>query len=160
MTSFIENNIINHGYQSRYRKQHSTLTILLKLWNDIKKSYEKWGGYNFNIRKLFWSFWSVWLYLLVVKFTNVTLLHFFKNEHFVIYMVHCMKSVRIWSSSGPYSIQSECGKIRTRITPDTDTFYAVVKNLFCKLIQTFLLFYINYLEHRRYQCLDPFYCFI
>ena len=71
-----------------------------------------------------------------------------------------MKSVRIRSSSGPYSIQSECGKRRTRITTDTDTFYAVVKKLFCKLIQAFLLFYINYLEHRKHLCLDPFYCFI
>ena len=51
-----------------------------------------------------------------------------------------MKSVRIQSYSGPYfptfgldmkryfvflCIQSECGKIRTRITPNTDTFDAV-----------------------------------
>ena len=44
-----------------------------------------------------------------------------------------MKSARIWSYSGPYfpefrlnmSIQSECGKIWTRATPNTDTFYAV-----------------------------------
>ena len=53
---------------------------------------------------------------------------------------HCVKSVRIRSYSGPYfpafglnterysaslRIQSECGKIWTRITPNTDTFYAV-----------------------------------
>ena len=53
---------------------------------------------------------------------------------------HCVKSVRIRSYSGPYfpafgpntkiygvplRIQSEYGKIRTRITPNTDTFYAV-----------------------------------
>ena len=51
-----------------------------------------------------------------------------------------MKSVRIRSYSGPHfpvfglnterysvslRIQSECGKMRTRITPNTDTFYAV-----------------------------------
>ena len=50
-----------------------------------------------------------------------------------------VKSVRIWSYSGPYfpafglnterysislRIQSECEKIRTRITPNTDTFRA------------------------------------
>ena len=55
--------------------------------------------------------------------------------------VHCVKSVRIRSYSGPYfsgfrlnterySIsfcnQFECGKIRTRINPNTDTFYAVL----------------------------------
>ena len=53
---------------------------------------------------------------------------------------HCFKSVPIRSSSGLYfpafglnterysvslRIQFECGEIRTRITPNTDTFYAV-----------------------------------
>ena len=51
---------------------------------------------------------------------------------------HCLKSVRIWSYSGrrfpifglntesygvSFRIQSECGKMGTRITPNTDTFY-------------------------------------
>ena len=52
---------------------------------------------------------------------------------------HCVKGVRIRSYSGPYfpafelntpypvslRIQSECGKIWTRITQNTDTFHAV-----------------------------------
>ena len=53
---------------------------------------------------------------------------------------HGVKGVRIQSYSGPHfplfglnkerygvslRIQSECGKMRTRITPNTDTFYAV-----------------------------------
>ena len=53
---------------------------------------------------------------------------------------HCVKSVCIGIYSGPYfpafglntdrysvsrRIQSECGKIRTRINPNMDTFYAV-----------------------------------
>ena len=53
---------------------------------------------------------------------------------------HCVKGVRIWSFSGSYfpefglnterysvflCIQSECGKMRTRKTPNTDTFHAV-----------------------------------
>ena len=53
---------------------------------------------------------------------------------------HCVKSVRIRSYSGPHfpafklnmerhgvslHIWSECGKIRTRITPNTDTSHAV-----------------------------------
>ena len=57
--------------------------------------------------------------------------------------LHCVKSVRIRSYSGPYfpafglnterygeslRIQSECGKIRTRITPNTDTLYAVFES--------------------------------
>ena len=55
---------------------------------------------------------------------------------------HCVKSVRIRSYSGPYfpafglnterysvslRTQSECGKIWTRITPNADTFYAVMR---------------------------------
>ena len=53
---------------------------------------------------------------------------------------HCVKSARIWSSSGPYPqhldqiwrdteypprIQPKCRKIRTRRTPNTDTFHTV-----------------------------------
>ena len=53
---------------------------------------------------------------------------------------HCVRNVRTRSYSGPHfpafelntercsvslRIQLECGKIRTRITPDTDTFHAV-----------------------------------
>ena len=56
---------------------------------------------------------------------------------------HCVKGARIRSYSRPYfpafrldverysvslRIQSECGKIQTRITPDTDTFQAVTCN--------------------------------
>ena len=56
--------------------------------------------------------------------------------HSLLSTNHCVKSVRIRSYSGPHSpafglrysvslhIQSECGKMRTRITPNTDTFYA------------------------------------
>ena len=57
------------------------------------------------------------------------------------FKMYCVKSVRIWSYSGPHfpafglnterngvslRIQTECGKMRTRITPNTDTFYAVI----------------------------------
>ena len=59
----------------------------------------------------------------------------------VIGHLHCLKSVRIWSFSGPHipafglnterysaslQIQSECGKIQTRKTPYKDIFYAVL----------------------------------
>ena len=50
--------------------------------------------------------------------------------------LHCVKSTRIRNFSGPYfptetysvslRIHSECGKIRTRKTPNTDTFYAAL----------------------------------
>ena len=70
-----------------------------------------------------------------------------------------MISVRIRSYSGPYflafglnmvslRIQSDCGKIRTRITPNTDTFYAVqfslrnwLRPLLCKSLFSVVLFY-------------------
>ena len=51
---------------------------------------------------------------------------------------HCVKTVRIWSFSGPYfptfglntgDTESECGKIRTRKTPNTDTFNTVWGNV-------------------------------
>ena len=53
---------------------------------------------------------------------------------------HCVKSARIWSFSGPYfpafgliterygvslRIQSKYGKVRTRNTPNTDTFHVM-----------------------------------
>ena len=59
---------------------------------------------------------------------------------------HCVKSVCIQSYSGPYSpafglnmerysvslrIQSESGKMQTRITPNTDTFHAVPVFFIC-----------------------------
>ena len=52
-----------------------------------------------------------------------------------VYHIHCVKSVRTRSYSGPYlpvfglnteRYSDECEKIQTRITPNTDTFYAVI----------------------------------
>ena len=55
-------------------------------------------------------------------------------------MTDCVKSVHTWSYSGQYfpafglntvrygvslPIHSECGKMRTRITPNTDTFHVM-----------------------------------
>ena len=72
---------------------------------------------------------------------------------FETFVLHCIKSVRIWSFSGSYfhasgpnteryevslHIQSKCEKIRTRETPNTDTFQAVIaplKNVSKRLTQ-------------------------
>ena len=47
--------------------------------------------------------------------------------------LHCAKSVRIRSNFGrhfpTFGIQSECGKMWTRITPNTNTFYAVLPTI-------------------------------
>ena len=76
---------------------------------------------------------------------------FRKNQFFdslKMLAVHCVKIVRIRNFSGPYfppfglntkrysvslRIQSECGKIRTRKTPNMDTFHAVVALIFKKI---------------------------
>ena len=62
-------------------------------------------------------------------------------------LMDCVKSVRICSFSGPhfpkfglntegygvsFRIQSECGKIQTSKTPNTDTFHAVIFNVIIK----------------------------
>ena len=70
---------------------------------------------------------------------------------------HCVKNARIRSYYGPHfpvfglntlRIRSECGKIWTRITPNTDTFYAV--NLSLKKILSLkklsMLFYKCFVE--------------
>ena len=64
---------------------------------------------------------------------------------------HCVKRARTWSYSGPYfstfglnterygmflPIQSKCRKIRTRITPNTDTFYAFTQCLISRILKT------------------------
>ena len=76
---------------------------------------------------------------------------------------HCIKSVRIRSYSGPHfpafgpnpetysvslRIQSKCGKMRTRITPNTDTFHAVQK------VQ-FSIWPSWQWQNKEKQCYDP-----
>ena len=81
------------------------------------------------------------------RFDNLNYLHSYFHESWLISNFHCVKSVRIRSYSGPHfpafglnmerysvslRIQSEYGKMRTRTTPNTDTFYAVFGlTMFC-----------------------------
>ena len=81
---------------------------------------------------------------------------------------HCVKGVRIWSYSGPhfsafgvnterYSvsllIQSKCGKMRIRITPNMDTFYAVEsQNLQVKSYQEFRYRWWRILIYSQFTC--------
>ena len=79
-------------------------------------------------------FWSVINSKIRMPIPKVT-----KNWDY-FYYYYCVKRVHIWSFSGPYfptfgvnterygvslRIQSECGKIRTRKTSNTDTFHTV-----------------------------------
>ena len=101
----------------------------------------------------------------------------YKNQS-LFNILHFVKSVRIRSFSGPHflafgltterysvslRIHSECGKMRTRIIPNTDTFYSMDANYFrqkfhhrclsgsgirlavsnhetCKIMETFVFF--------------------
>ena len=69
-------------------------------------------------------------------------------------IIHCVKGVRIRSYSGQYflafglntdgyfvsfRIQSEFGKIQTRITPNADTFYAVIDSDTDKLVTEYFM---------------------
>ena len=59
--------------------------------------------------------------------------------------VHCVKSVRIQTYSGPHF--PAFGLNRTRITPNTDTFYAVVSfSAVAKLLISALVYAYNMLS--------------
>ena len=70
---------------------------------------------------------------------------------------HCVKSVRIRSFSRPYfpafglntEIQSECGKIRTRKTPNTDIFHAACNETFKNYSQKFCNIALSFFIHAQ-----------
>ena len=79
------------------------------------------------------------LYIQNVDLLNAVSQWTLLDHSWILFYKHSVKSVRIRSYSCPYfpafklnteryflslRIQSECGKIRTRMTPNTDTFYA------------------------------------
>ena len=62
----------------------------------------------------------------------------------------CAKNVHIRSYSGPYfsafrslCIQSKCENIRTRITPNTDTFHTVLFYIFSSALFRFFYFFYS-----------------
>ena len=89
---------------------------------------------------------------------------FFKNIFWHLYMtykvyiyIHCVKSVCIRGYSGPdfpafrlnaerysisFRIHFKCGKMRTKIIPSTDTFYAVIHLYICIYAYTCIYIYI------------------
>ena len=54
---------------------------------------------------IFWNFYTVWKVF--------------------VFGILLVRIFRIWTEYGEIHIQSKCGKIRTRKTPNTDTFHAV-----------------------------------
>ena len=84
----------------------------------------------------FSSYFDTWFILVTLWNSFQPKLYFLE----VTQIAHCIKSACIRSHSGPHflpfglnterysvflRIQSECGKIRTRIIPNTDTFHVV-----------------------------------
>ena len=69
------------------------------------------------------AIFAIYIYVYTLPVTK-----YFREDRYI----HYLKSVRIWSFFRPYfaafglCILFECGKIRTRKTPNTGTFHAVV----------------------------------
>ena len=87
---------------------------------------------------------------------SINLCFFFFNNYCIF---HWVKNVRIRNHSGPYftlfglntdrysiylRIQSECGKMRTIVTWNTDIFYAVCTSMFCLCIHVNTQFPIKF----------------
>ena len=97
--------------------------------------------FKIGVLKNFTNFKSLFSFSFLFSFFSFYLFIFFDKRR-------CVKSVRIRSYSDPYfhtfglnanrysvslRIQSECEKIRTRKTPNTDTFHAVTaKNIYSR----------------------------
>ena len=106
---------------------------------------------NFHTRKF--GKISVFYAVLLVFYRFIyhqNLINYFALAEKKVECRYCVESLLIWSYSGPHftvfglnaeryslslPIQSECGKIRTTIAPNTDTFYAgrLFANLRCGL---------------------------
>ena len=81
--------------------------------------------YNCEVISLY--FVVVFFVFAMDRYSDVTA-NFPVKEWYILFlsvMLHCMKSVRTRSFFGLFRIQSGRGKLRTRKTPSTDSFYAV-----------------------------------
>ena len=127
--------------------QFSFLNIIFFFWQRFFFLFFVFTGcFGFNFGFICLSL--IW-FLSIIVFFSCSCCNFFvrggSNDFrffpILIGKIHCVKSVRIRSYSGPYflafglyterhgvslHIQSECGKIRTRITRNIDTFHEVI----------------------------------
>ena len=103
---------------------------------DKKKLFFYFFCYSRGLRKNYYNS-NNWC---ILTLTFVPSKIFLDNLHSAFEDHHCVKSIRIRSCSGlhfptfrlnterygvSFPIQSKCGKMQTRITPNMDTFYAV-----------------------------------
>ena len=100
-------------------------------------------------------FWFISHLFIAHSASHVSPLWFFQVWFNKPYAMHCVKRVRIRNYSGPHfphsdwirrdsvslSIQPKCGKMRTTITPNTDTFYAVNVKLWIPGLSTLGIIY-------------------
>ena len=89
------------------------------------------------------------IFLDTVLFIRKIVEKYFKRKSHCPRVIHYVKSVRVWSFSSPHfpafvlnterygvshHFHTECGKIRTRKTPNTDTFHVVIITYICEKI--------------------------
>ena len=124
-------NKISKLFTASWRKFHIELEPL-EIQNDETSSVFLKRGEYIKIEKLLLKLSDIEFFFGIERILSKT----FRSEKlFSKKLSHCVKSVRIRSYSGPYfpafrlNIQSECGKIWTRITLNTDTFHAVSVSL-------------------------------
>ena len=110
-------------------------SINFRIFHDVKVSQIcSNNGYTTGFQIFFTK-------ILEVRFGDNPLLESCNRCLYFIFLIHCVKSARIWSYSGPYfpvfglnterygvslRIQFECAKMRTRITPNVTLFCLVL----------------------------------
>ena len=77
-------------------------------------------------------------------------------SHFMFGESHCVKSVRIRSYSGPHfpAFGLNAGKMKARITPNTDTFYSVGFNKSIRDWKTTWNLYYSFFTELLLQCME------
>ena len=86
------------------------------------------------------------------------------NEAFTLLRKKCRYSELFWSVFFPYPVQmrENAGKMRTRITPNTDSFYAVLLNkIWWVLLKNLLLrkICLSWLETKSNECFQRIFFF-
>ena len=121
------------------------LTLCFKLIYEIikKTCHRAYHHYGFAVTHALWHIWGAWI---------ATKASQWQPWDHIVFMIlynitHCVKSVHIRSYSGPHFsrifphldwlrrdiFSPNAGKIPTRITLNTYTFYAVTLYCFCKI---------------------------
>ena len=119
----------------------------------IESVFFHWYNVGASIINVLWSTLNVLFFNVIKDSLSITRNDLSLQSRLV--NTHCLRCVRIWSYSGSYfpafglnterylvflRIQSKCGKIQTRITPNTGTFCTVTAIPSAKLILSLFYF--------------------